>query len=85
MNPTEKPAPDTPIETIGNLWTAQECADYLRVKKNTWHSYVYRPGKNNAAPKPAFKVGNTPLWHREEVEVYAKNRYRALNRQFDDE
>lgn len=64
---------------LAEWWTAQQCADFLNVKVNTWHAYVHRPGKKNPAPRPAIKVANVPLWDPAAVREYARNRYRAVN------
>lgn len=60
------------------LWTAQQCAEFLNVATSTWFSYVHRPGKINPAPQPLHKVGWSPLWDPEEVQEYAKNRRRPI-------
>ncbi|MGW5267279.1 hypothetical protein ACWEQ4_01380 [Rhodococcus sp. NPDC003994] len=62
------------------LWSAQECADFLAVKLRTWHAYVNRPGKNNPAPQPVEKIfGRIPVWDPADVKHYAENRSRAIN------
>lgn len=77
--PTQKDTTMTTITDLDKLWTAQQCADYLKVKPRTWHGYVYRPGKRNPAPKPITKVGATTVWDPEAVRAYAAKRRRALN------
>ncbi|MBF6332461.1 transcriptional regulator [Nocardia transvalensis] len=62
-------------------WSAQECADYLEVKLRTWHSYVYRPARDNPAPQPKRWVGRTPVWDAHEVREWKKARPGQGNRQ----
>lgn len=61
------------------LWTADECAAYINVARNTWHRYYKRPGVKNPTPQPVKYVGRTPVWNPADVVEWAANRYRALN------
>jgi predicted DNA-binding transcriptional regulator AlpA len=52
--------------TIGGLWTAQEVADHLGVKRAS----VYRmAAKSPGFPQPKH-VGRTPLWEPEEIKAW---------------
>ena len=58
-------------------WTADQCAEYLHIKRNTWSSYVRRPSKTNPAPKPLRHIGRTPLWDAAKVQEFGANRSRS--------
>ncbi|MBH0778835.1 hypothetical protein [Nocardia bovistercoris] len=64
-----------------DMWTAQQCADYVGVKLNTWHGYVSRPALNNPAPQPKDRVGDTPLWDIDEVKEWQATRPGPGNRE----
>ena len=71
--------PATFADANAEHWTADACADYLSIARNTWHRYYKRVGVKNPVPQPEFYVGRTPVWRRTDVVEWAANRYRAVN------
>lgn len=63
---------------MADIWTAQECADYLRVHVSTFRNEIrYRPGFPAPLPWSVVDFAGQPLkrpvakWHRSEVEAWA--------------
>lgn len=52
-----------------DLTTAQAAA-LAGIKPRTWSSYVAR----GQAPPPIARIGSTPVWDREQVEHWLRNR-----------
>ena len=52
-------APATP-DVNADWWGNQECANYLKIKLNTWTGYVSRGDAN--VPPPEKHIGGSPAW-----------------------
>lgn len=52
------------------LWTVQQCAEFVGVKPPTWRAYV----KRGQAPAPLRRFGRTPIWDATTVRQWKEER-----------
>ena len=59
---------DVLVGEVGDLLTAQECADLVGITRDAWSSYVTR----DVAPRPHQVLGHPPVWERGTVSAWKR-------------
>lgn len=59
--------------TTDELWTADQCAQYLGIETRTWYADVNRPSKRNPEPQ-SRRIGGTLYWEPAAVCTYGAQR-----------